>query len=174
VAQGYFLGSGFVAILYPQMTTFIAIDGPGGSGKTYIARVLARQLDAAVFHLDDYGNDYQPFIGIPALVDQLRQAQADVVIYEGVGVFDTRFDEFHAFRIFVNTPHDVRESRVAGRDVPAEDRSAEAWRKIFKIWQKAEKSYFSPELVQRAQWVVNNSTGQAPDLQPITQRLKNF
>lgn len=49
------------------MTRYIAIDGKGGSGKTYLARLLAEKLQARLFHLDDYGDDYKPFIGIPTL-----------------------------------------------------------------------------------------------------------
>ena len=44
------------------MTKYIAIDGRSGSGKSYLANLLAEQLDVKVFHLDDYGNDFEPFI----------------------------------------------------------------------------------------------------------------
>ena len=151
------------------MTQFIAIDGRGGSGKTHISDILAERLDVAVFHLDEYGNDFEPFIGIPVLIEDLRKVTADTVIYEGVGVFDARFDEFHSFRIFIETSSQVRESRVAGRDTPRADRSVADWQKIFAIWDEAEKAYFTPELIESARLIINGDTD--VDIEEIVQQV---
>jgi uridine kinase len=134
---------------------YIAIDGRGGSGKTYLAEQLAERLPARVLHLDDFGNDYEPFIGIPKLIEAIEKSAEDTIIFEGVGVFDERFDRFKAFRIFVNTDLEVRKSRAAGRDVPRTDRTAEDWREIYEIWRKAEADYFSEARVQKANYVTS-------------------
>jgi uridine kinase len=138
---------------------YIAIDGPGGSGKTYLANRLAERLHAEVFHLDDFGNDYEPFIGIPKLVEAIAASIAPVVIFEGVGVFDARFDRFDPFRVFVNTSLIVRRERAALRDVPRSDRSAEEWKKIYEIWRVAEADYFTDGLKDRAD-LVTPETGE--------------
>lgn len=139
-----------------KMTRYIAIDGPGGSGKTYISEILAAHMNATVFHLDDYGDDFKPFIGIPALVKDLQKSTEEIVIYEGVGVFDPRLDDFNATRIFVSTPERMRADRAAKRDVPRKGRTEEDWRKIYAIWEEAEKSYFTSELIDSADLLVNN------------------
>lgn len=154
------------------MTRFIAIDGHGGSGKTHISKLLAERIGAKVYNLDTYGDDFHPFIGIPALIDDLKQASEDTVIYEGVGVFDPRFDEFNAFRIFVSTSNNVRANRVANRDVPRADRSAQDWQKIFKIWDVAEQEYFTPELIQSANLSIYND--ESVDVAAIAKDLELF
>ena len=106
-----------------EMTRYIAIDGPGGSGKTYISDLLAARINATVFHLDDYGDDFKPFIGIPALVKDIQKSTEEIVIYEGVGVFDPRLDEFKATRIFISTSDRMRANRAAKRDVPRKGRT---------------------------------------------------
>lgn len=129
---------------------FIAIDGRGGSGKTYLANALAKRLNAQVFHLDEFGNDFEPFVGIPRLIESMSQANADIVIFEGVGVFDEQFDQFKPFRIFIDTSPAVRRERASSRDVPTIDRTADEWKMIYKIWHEAESKYFTQTLIDRA------------------------
>lgn len=136
------------------MTRYIAIDGKGGSGKTHLTNLLEEKLSVPVFHLDEYGNDYEPFIGIPKLVEKLQHTDAPVLIFEGVGVFKSDFDEFNAFKILVDITDEVRKIRVGGRDVPTDERSQEEWDKIFDIWIKAESEYFTDELKTKADLVV--------------------
>jgi uridine kinase len=142
---------------------FVAIDGRGGSGKTYLAELLSKRLDAKILHLDDFGNDYEPFIGIPKLVEALDDAETDVVIFEGVGVFDEKFDRFDAYRVLVDTPPDIRRSRAASRDVPRSDRTKEDWEKIFEIWRLAEKAYFTNAVIGRADFVAHESGAKEAD-----------
>lgn len=149
----------------------IAIDGPGGAGKTYLANRLAEQLRAEIFHLDEFGNDYEPFIGIPKLVEALDASTASVVIFEGVGAFDERFDRFSPYRIFVNTSRDIRRERAASRDIPRSDRSVDEWKKIYEIWRVAEAEYFTDALRSRAH-LVTPETGQV-DLGDILSGLSN-
>lgn len=140
------------------MTKYIAIDGNGGSGKTYLSELLAAELGAKVFHLDEYGDDFKPFIGIPALIEVVRAATDDIVIYEGVGVFDERFASFDAVRVFVRTSEAVRADRAAKRDVPRPGRTAADWEKIFSIWADAESSYYTPALIASADITINNDS----------------
>lgn len=141
------------------MVRYIAIDGKGGSGKTYLSTMLAKHLGAKVYHLDDYGNDYQPFVGIPKLVDELRKATGDIVLYEGVGVFDERFDIFRPFRILVQVPDVIRQRRATSRDVPSVGRSAEEWHKIWNIWSQAEHDYFNQSVIAKARCIVGAEDG---------------
>ncbi len=154
------------------MTKFIAIDGNGGAGKTYIANMLADELHATAFHLDEYGDDFHPFIGIPALVRDLRATTDAVVIFEGVGVFGAQFDEFNAVRVFVNTAKPTRDQRVAGRDVPRANRTKEDWQQIFSIWDKAEKQYYTPELIHSADLTIDNNG--SLDIAAIQRQLQPF
>lgn len=148
------------------MTKYIAIEGKGGSGKTHLSNLLGSELGVKTFHLDDYGNDWKPFVGIPKLIELLDQTSEDVVIFEGVGVFKQEFDRFNAFKIFVNTPEKVRAKRATSRDVPRDDRSAEDWEKIWKIWTESDKHYYSPELQRKANLTVGSVDGEF-DLQAI-------
>lgn len=147
------------------MTRYIAIDGKGGSGKTYLATLLQQRLNAQLFHLDTYGNDYEPFIGIPALVRALEKADGETVIFEGVGVFDERFNQFKPFRMLVDVPDDVRKARAEGRDVPTDERPAEAWSAIYDIWLRAESEYFTTAVAAKADVVV----GEVFDLDEIVE-----
>jgi DNA helicase TIP49 (TBP-interacting protein) len=58
-------------------TRVIAIDGPGGAGKTTLAAWLAEALGAAVIHTDDFASSENPSSGGPnssnALLSHLRQ-----------------------------------------------------------------------------------------------------
>lgn len=141
------------------MTTYIAIDGSGGSGKTYLSEKLANETGAQLFHLDKYGSDFVPFIGLPVLRRLVDESTADIVIYEGVGVFDARFDDLEPYKIFVDTPEEIRASRVESRDVPREDRTPEDWKLITEIWTKAEQDYSLADAKQKAHLVVGSETG---------------
>lgn len=141
------------------MTKYIAIDGKGGSGKTYMSELLASRLQARLFHLDDYGDDYKPFIGIPTLRKLVAKATDDIVIYEGVGVFDDQFDDLRPFRIFVQVPEEIRKQRAEGRDVPRDDRTAEDWKEIWAIWDEAEPACFTESIIQKADMIVGTKDG---------------
>lgn len=141
------------------MTQFIAIDGRGGSGKSHLSHLLEKELGVNAYHLDDYGDDYKPFIGIPKLIEELENSEDPIVLFEGIGVFKEQFDKFNAFKIFVDTPEAIRESRATGRDVPRADRTAEDWKNIWAIWTIAEKDYFTDALKGKANLIVGSSDG---------------
>lgn len=141
------------------MKTYIAIDGSGGSGKTYLSEKLASALNAQLFHLDKYGSDFVPFVGLPVLRRLVGESTSETVIYEGVGVFDHRFEDLNAFNIFVDTPQDIRAHRAASRDVPREDRTPEDWVLINEIWAKAEQEHPIADAKQKADLIVGSDDG---------------
>lgn len=144
------------------MAKFIAIDGDGGSGKTFLSSILANKLSAPVYHLDDYGDDYHPFIGIPKLINDVKYLHEDLIIVEGIGVFDERFDFLNPVRIFVNTPTSLRTDRALSRDKPTSERSAKEWQKIYKIWEEQTSEYISHAKL-RADIIVEDSGSKEAD-----------
>lgn len=154
------------------MQQYIAIDGKGGSGKTFLSELLASALGAAVFHLDTYGNDYEPFIGIPKLVQAVHNAKSDIVIYEGVGAFDARFDRLNPYRILVSVPDSIKRARAERRDIPRSDRPLEEWKKIYDIWKVAEEKYFTDVIQSKADIVVGEPDGEF-DIENIVRTIRN-
>lgn len=152
------------------MTKYIAIEGRGGSGKTYLSNILGKELGIRTLHLDDYGDDWKPFIGIPKLIKLLDAATEEIVIFEGVGVFKQAFDKYDAFKIFVDTPEAIRVHRAEGRDVPRSDRTADDWKKIWAIWAESDKEYYSPALVQKSDLVVGSKDGEF-DIESIKKEI---
>lgn len=154
-----------------KVPQYIAIDGMGGSGKTYFSERLAKKLNAQVYHLDDYGDDYKPFVGIPKLKAAVEQATAETVIYEGVGVFDSRLDDFAPFRILVAVPEEIKRQRATQRDVPREGRSADDWRQIWDIWIAAEAKYFTETISRQADIIIGVEDGQF-DVDAVVRQLE--
>lgn len=48
-------------------TRIVAIDGPGGAGKSSLAAYLAQELDAPVVHTDDFASWDNPIDWWPEL-----------------------------------------------------------------------------------------------------------
>lgn len=138
------------------MTRYIAIDGMGGSGKSYLSERLAVELNAELFHLDDYGDDFKPFIGLPELHDKIKQSKSETIIYEGVGVFNSNFDVFEPFKILVKASDDVRNQRMYSRDFLSTKHSKDEWIEIGKIWNVAECEYFNSSAFDKIDLTVLN------------------
>lgn len=153
------------------MTKYIAIDGDGGAGKTYLSNILAEKLHSPVLHLDEFGDDCHPFIGIPAMIEAAKLLNDEVVILEGIGVFDDRFDFLEPFRVFVDTPDDLRAARAMGRDKPTVNRSAEEWKKIYRIWEDQASQYIN-DAPNKAALIVQNSDEGVADF--IIERANDF
>jgi uridine kinase len=95
----------------------------------------------------------------------------DLVIIEGIGVFDERFDFLNLFRVYVDTPDALRSERANSRDIPTADRSAEEWAKIYKIWE-SEASLYIEQSRNRADIIVRDS---GPDVANfIIEQTKKF
>lgn len=147
---------------------FIAIDGHGGSGKSFTARYLAKKLHAQVIHTDDFASWENPVNWWPDVVQKvfepIRQGAAalsyprtkwwdnhhpvpavdepvtDIMILEGVGALRKEFRPYISFGVFVDTPIDICYARVVERDKSTGE-SAEKIEQLWNRWLKAEREY---------------------------------
>ena len=55
------------------MTRMVAVDGPGGAGKSSLADWHARELDAQVVHTDDFASWENPVDWWPDLIERALQ-----------------------------------------------------------------------------------------------------
>jgi uridine kinase len=141
----------------------IAIDGLGGAGKSSLAALLARELDAPIVRTDDFAHWDNPTDWWP---DQLAHAleplaagkpawyeptswdaeekapvmiePAEFVILEGVTASREAFRPYLACSVWVETPREVRLRRGLERDGP-EARSQ------WEEWMEAEDRYVERE-----------------------------
>jgi deazaflavin-dependent oxidoreductase (nitroreductase family) len=154
-------------------TRIVAVDGPGGAGKTTLARWLAEQIDAQVIQTDDFASWENPIDWWPRLLElaleplakgtpacfqptswggeerePVQIKPAGTVILEGVSASREAFQPFLAYSIWVETPRDVRLQRGLERD------GAEA-RARWEQWMEEEDLYMERELpAERANLVV--------------------
>jgi uridine kinase len=156
-------------------TKIIAIDGPGGAGKSALALRLAAELGGAqVLHTDDFASWDNPIDWWPRLIDEAleplsrnRPARfkrtdwentgreewreiepAEFVILEGVSASREAFQPFLTYSIWVETPRELRLWRGLERD-------GEEARAQWKTWMAQEDEYVRREKPQdRADLVV--------------------
>jgi uridine kinase len=147
-------------------TRIVAIDGCGGAGKSTLARTLAAALDAAaIVPTDDFASWDDQFEWWPRLLEQIivplrrgeiaryqrfdwgtRQLAEWIelphnparVILEGVAAMRREFEPYLAYRIWVDTPRDVRLRRGVERD-------GEALRSQWDRWMAAEADYVASD-----------------------------
>jgi uridine kinase len=163
-----------------MVTKIIAIDGPGGAGKSALAARLAAELgDAQLLHTDDFASWDNPVDWWPRLLrealeplsrneparfkrtdwenkgrEQWREIEpAEFVILEGVTASRQAFQPFLTYSIWVETPRELRLRRGLERD--GEEARAQ-WQK----WMAREDAYVSREKPQiRADVVVSGDDG---------------
>lgn len=122
-------------------TRVVAIDGPGGAGKSTLAAHLARELDAPIVHTDDFASWDNPLEWWPDLIETVLRPIAaaqparytptswggpakaqvviepgDFVVLDGVSASRAAFRPFLAFSIWVETPRNARLRRGLQRD----------------------------------------------------------
>jgi uridine kinase len=145
-------------------TRIIAIDGPGGAGKTTLAAWLAEELRAtAVIHTDEFAGWDNPIDWWPALIEQALKPLASgavaryqptawtgeerapiviepggTVLLEGVSAARNAFRPYLAYTIWVETERAVRLQRGIDRD--GEDSRAQ-WER----WMDEEDDYVARE-----------------------------
>jgi uridine kinase len=145
-------------------TRIIAVDGPGGAGKTTLAAWLAEQLEAtAVIHTDDFASWHNPLDWWPTLLEQALEPLAagaaaryeptvwagrkrkrvviepgGTVLLEGVSAARSAFRPYLAYAVWVETSRTVRLERGIARD--GED-SREQWER----WMAEEDAYIARE-----------------------------
>lgn len=168
-------------------TRIVGIDGPAGSGKSFLSRRLADLLDAprietddfaawtnvlgwwprfekqvlrplvagqdAHFQVRDWGNDE---FG-ESLGDFKTVAWSPVVIVEGVSCTRSSAGAAIAYRIWVDTPADVRLARGLARDGSSHEG---LWRR----WMAEEAEFFTADATkQRADLVVSGDPRESHD-----------
>jgi uridine kinase len=138
----------------PGPVRLVAIDGPGGAGKSTFASRLSRALDAAsVVHTDDFASTDNPVKWWPRLLEQVIQPLAagrraryqrfdwsteslaewidvepcPVVIIEGVSAGRSEWRHHLAFLIWIETPQAERLRRGLERDGADALDDWEAW-----------------------------------------------
>lgn len=156
----------------------VAIDGPGGAGKSTLATQVAAALTAQVVCTDDFASWEQPLGWWPRLIEQvlgpLSRNQAgryqrfdwdtrqfaewhDVpvapfLILEGVSSSRDAFAPYLAFRVWVKTPGEERLRRGLQRD--GQDAVG-----LWQAWMAQEDAYIVAEHPdERADLVVSGVT----------------
>jgi len=123
-------------------TKIVAVDGPGGAGKSTLAERLAAELGGApIIHTDDFASWDNPVDWWPDLIEQALQPLAaglparftlttwggparasrvvepsEIVILEGVSASREAFRPFLTYSIWIETPRDLRLRRGLDRD----------------------------------------------------------
>ena len=159
-------------------TKIIAIDGPGGAGKSSFAEQLSQKLgNAPILHTDDFASWENPLNWWPRLLEQVleplsrneragyqrydwvtkRLAEwheiqpARYLLLEGVSSSREAFRPYIALSIWIETPGQERLRRGLERD-------GEAARPQWEEWMGREDEYIERELPeQKADLVINGT-----------------
>jgi uridine kinase len=155
----------------------ICLDGPSGSGKSALARQIARVGQASVIHTDDLCPGWD---GIPettaiisALLTPLAAGRAGsyprydwiagqvaetvvvqpvpLLILEGVGAGARPWSAWTAALVWVDAAQDVRQDRAFARD-------GEYFREYWASWALAEEAFFADEDVRARADLVLDTT----------------
>jgi uridine kinase len=144
-------------------TRIVAVDGPGGAGKSSLAERLARELAAPVIHTDDFASWENPTDWWPDLIAKVLQPlaagkparfrptawggaerepieiePAEFVILEGVTASREAFRPYLAYSIWIETPRELRLRRGLERD-------GEPALPQWQAWMEAEDRYVELE-----------------------------
>lgn len=157
-------------------TKIIAIDGPGGAGKSVLARRLAEELGGAqVLHTDDFASWDNPLNWWPRLIEealeplsrnqparfqrtdwenkgreQRREVKpAEFVILEGVSASREAFQPFLTYSIWVETHRDLRLTRGLERDGQEARAQWEQWMAEEDEYVRREKPQIRADAVVR-------------------------
>jgi uridine kinase len=160
----------------------VAIDGPGGAGKTTLAALVAARLDdAPIVHTDDFASWSNPLDWYGRLVEQVLRPLAegaparyqrfdwdadrlaewhevtprDFLIIEGVSASRDAFRPYLAVTVWVETGRDERLRRGLERD-------GEEALGLWESWMREEDDYVARERPdRRADLVVRGEAGGA-------------
>jgi uridine kinase len=144
-------------------TRVVAIDGPGGAGKSTLSERLARELRAQIVHTDDFASWENPVDWWPELIERVLEPLADgqtarytptcwggppgdqiviepgeFLILEGVTASREAFRPYLAYSIWIETPRELRLKRGIGRD-------GEGMREQWRKWMAGEDRYVERE-----------------------------
>jgi len=163
----------------PGPTRFVAIDGPGGAGKSTFAERLSAAADRApIVHTDDFASADNPINWWPRLLTQVieplsrgercRYQRYDwptetlaewctvepspIVIIEGVSAGRREWMEHLSFVIWIETSRPERLRRGIERDGPT---ALDDW----ESWMSAEDAHYKRDPTrQRADVIVGGTT----------------
>jgi uridine kinase len=145
-------------------TRLIAIDGPGGAGKTSLATWLGKELDAPVVHTDEFASWEDTVNWWPELIERVLEPLAageparyqptswagekhepvvldpgvGTVILEGVTATRRAFRPYLAYSIWIETERTLRLQRGIARD-------GELAREQWERWMAEEDRYIAAE-----------------------------
>ncbi|HUC20884.1 MAG TPA: AAA family ATPase [Candidatus Polarisedimenticolaceae bacterium] len=145
----------------------VALDGPGASGKSTLARRLAKTLGAPTIQTDDFASQDNPLNWWPQLLEQVlvplaknREARyqryawdtgeilekrsvapSEFIMLEGVTSSREAFRPYLAFSIWVETPRTERLRRGLKRDRARGDEARPLW----ETWMAEEDNYVEQE-----------------------------
>jgi uridine kinase len=144
-------------------TLIVAVDGCGGAGKSTFAARLGERLDAPVVSTDEFASWSHPLDWYPRVISELLMPLADgraatyrrsewgggesvevtvppvpILVLEGVSSSRRAFDEYLAFRIWVETDRAERLRRGLERD-------GEQLRDQWLEWMASEDTYVADE-----------------------------
>ena len=162
----------------PGPVRLVAIDGPGGAGKTTFAeRLAAAAHGAPIVHTDDFASADDPIDWWPRLLTEVIEPlgrgyhgryqrydwstdtlaewstvdRAPIVIIEGVSAGRREWVEHLSFVIWIETPSALRLQRGIERDGPS---AVDQW----ESWMAAEDAHFARDPVrERADVIVDGS-----------------
>jgi uridine kinase len=149
--------------------TLIAIDGRGGSGKTALANLLSKKLDATVIHTDDFAGQNNQEDWHQSIISNIlkpiargertlnyeriswwnghnpqpvrNQSATAVLFLEGVSALRDEFRPFISFAIFVDTPADICRARGLERD-KSQTKTRNELSALWGRWAAEEEAYF--------------------------------
>jgi uridine kinase len=145
----------------PGPTRLVAIDGPGGAGKSTFAAALAAAAGAPLVHTDDFASADNPIDWWPRLLAQVIEPlsrgeaahyqrydwpsetlaewqtvhPAPIVIVEGVSAARREWRHHLAYVIWIETPRDERLRRAVERDGAD---ALDDW----AVWMAAEDAHY--------------------------------
>jgi uridine kinase len=156
----------------------VAVDGPGGAGKSVFSARLARALDdAPVIHTDDFASWDNPHGWWPRFEEQVlgplergepvryqrwdwaahrlgdwvEVRESDVVIVEGVSSSRAAVKDRLTMAIWIESPREMRLDRGIERD-------GESMRPAWDRWMAEEVAFFARDRTrQRADLIVDGS-----------------
>jgi len=162
----------------PGPVRLVAIDGPGGAGKTTFAeRLAAAAHGAPIVRTDDFASADDPIDWWPRLLTEVIEPlgrgyhgryqrydwstdtlaewstvdRAPIVIIEGVSAGRREWVEHLSFVIWIETPSALRLQRGIERDGPS---AVDQW----ESWMAAEDAHFARDPVrERADVIVDGS-----------------
>jgi uridine kinase len=161
-------------------TRIIAVDGPGGAGKTTVAQRLSMALGGApIVHTDDFASWENPLDWWPELIEQALEPLAagrsaryrpsswggddreqimvepgEFVVLEGVSASREAFRPYLTYSIWVETPREQRLERGLERD--GGDARAQ-----WEEWMAGEDAYIERERPHERADAVLSGAGEA-------------